>query len=580
MSAQSPYDLHPTRSNGKQVVAWFVLIALTAWLSVSRHWLLPLRDAINMSRWVNGEVTLQQIATRLLTTWAFDTAALVAIGAATMIALNSRLARMKPFAGFLTVFMAGLVIAGIVRGAQLGRWPDGGHWVIPLFAFLSGAALGRALGCGRHALVRLAVQLGVVSLVFGGLAIVALQWVIDRSPLAFQPALATEFSKHALANTLRGVRGEEHEGRRVRLTEQDLNGLIAFTAARIGREAKGRVEMNRGVIDAEVSVRLPGRTRRYANLRMRGAAQIDHGKLALRGEQLTIGSLSVPRFLVPLFSGPVASALSHDPDLRSMIGSIALLRLNPGLADIVFKPGECSDTFVPALAHALTGRTSVAAEVRAQVRQLVENSDSLPPGDDRLVELLRRAFAFARQRSTDGDPVEENRAAILALAILVGHPRVETVIGSVLDEPLRAQAQRNLAGTVLRGRVDWTKHFALSAGMVAMACEGVSDQVGVLKELRDSQGGSGFSFGDMAANRAGIRLAQSALFNADSARIMQNRLARNVVIDDIFPDVSDLPEDLTAAELQTRFGGVNGAEYQSLITEIDRRLATCSVLQP
>jgi hypothetical protein len=102
----------------------------------------------------------------------------------------------------------------------------------------------------------------------------------------------------------------------------------------------------------------------------------------------------------------------------------------------------------------------------------------------------------------------------------------------------------------------------------------------LLKELNDAQGGSGFSFGDMAANRAGIRLAQVATFNAASARAVQERLAGNVGIADVFPDVSDLPEDLPAAEFQARFGGAKGAEYQRMLAEIDRRLALCSLLKP
>lgn len=580
MPAQSPFATQAAQRNWKEVAAWSVAIALIVWLCTSHHWLQPVRDAINVSRWVNGDVTLRQIAARLVFAWAFDAAVFVAVGASTVVALSWKLSRMKPLAGFGVVLLAGLVIASMVRSAQLGRWPDFGHLAPPILAFLFGAAIGRAIVRGQQAMVRLAAQLGVVILIVGGLAILAARLAIDSAPLAFEPAPDSEFSKRALANTLRGVRGGENEGRRVRLMEKDLNGLIAFAAARIAPEAKGRVAMDHGSIDAEVSVRLPGGARRFANLRIRGTAHIENGRLALRGERLSIGSLPVPGFLVRLFSGPVGSAMSHDPDLRNMIDSIALLHLDPGAAEIVFKPGECSDTFVPALALAVTGRTSVAAEIRAQVRHLVENSGNLQQGDDRFVELLGLSFAFARERSAVGDPVDENRAAILALAILVGHPRVEIVVGPVFDEPLRERAQRDLAGTTLRGRFDWTKHFALSAGMVAMACEGVSDRVGLLKELRDAQGGSGFSFGDMAANRAGIRLAQVATFNADSARTMQERLAGNVGVADVFPDVSDLPEDLPAAEFQARFGGVNGTEYQRMIAEIDRRLALCSVLQP
>ena len=51
-----------------------------------------------------------------------------------------------------------------------------------------------------------------------------------------------------------------------------------------------------------------------------------------------------------------------------------------------------------------------------------------------IAHLKERAFAYARERSTENDPVAENRAAIVALGILLGHWRVETLVGRVLDE--------------------------------------------------------------------------------------------------------------------------------------------------
>ena len=173
--------------------------------------------------------------------------------------------------------------------------------------------------------------------------------------------------------------------------------------------------------------------------------------------------------------------------------------------------------------------------------------------------LVQRAFEFARQRSVEGDPLIENRAALLALAILLGHERVETAVGPVFDEPLREQARRDLQNVTLRGRADWTKHFFVSAAIALVACEGTSNKIGVLKEALDAEdGGSGFSFGDFAANRAGIRLALASTSDPDSARRLQDRLAGEFTLDDIFPDVADLPENLTRSELQSRFGGVGG----------------------
>jgi hypothetical protein len=62
--------------------------------------------------------------------------------------------------------------------------------------------------------------------------------------------------------------------------------------------------------------------------------------------------------------------------------------------------------------------------------------------------------------------------------------------------------------------------------------------------------------------------------------MIQERLAGAVSTAELFPDVSDLPEHRPTAEFQARFGGENGAEYQRVIAEIDRRLGLCSLLRP
>jgi len=53
----------------------------------------------------------------------------------------------------------------------------------------------------------------------------------------------------------------------------------------------------------------------------------------------------------------------------------------------------------------------------------------------------------------------ENRAAIFALAILLGHLDLEPFVGELLEPDLRAQASRIVGTVTLRGRKDWTRHF-------------------------------------------------------------------------------------------------------------------------
>ena len=45
------------------------------------------------------------------------------------------------------------------------------------------------------------------------------------------------------------------------------------------------------------------------------------------------------------------------------------------------------------------------------------------------------------------------------------------------------------------------------------------------------------------------------------------------------PDVSDLPESLTEAELTKRYGGVGGPGYNGVLADIEARVGRLPVLQ-
>ena len=55
-------------------------------------------------------------------------------------------------------------------------------------------------------------------------------------------------------------------------------------------------------------------------------------------------------------------------------------------------------------------------------------------------------------------------AAIYALAILLGEPRIETLVGK-LDVGMPAEVRRSLGKLTLRGRRDWVQHFLVSAAL-------------------------------------------------------------------------------------------------------------------
>jgi hypothetical protein len=582
---QSETSLPAIDSNARDKVIWparVALVLLVGWMCVSGYLRHPSRYELEISRWINGDVSrVEQIARRLIFEWCTDLAAFVAVGALVYLAMGTLVAGLRSLARIGVLVVVGIAICGLVRAVQLSHLPAPGHLVLPLLAYLSGMGIGRAGLRGPRALVWSLPPMAAVLILAGGIA-VGVGWrSLDDKPLPFEPTAVTMGDKRGLANTLRGSRTGANWARRVRLNEQDLTLLIATGLARVSPASKARVKIDGALVEAELSYpfRLRGKEK-FVNLRLLGSTRIDGGELTIYVDRMAIGKLTVPSILLRLVSPSIATAIRHDRDLRSMVGSIDSLRLEGGSVETVFKPGECSNTFVPALAQAITGKPNVSRPVRAHVWHLVEGAEDLPLGDGRFTELLRRALAFARLRSIDGDPLIENQSALLALAILLGDPRVETVVGPVLDDRLRELAGSRLNDVTLRGRRDWTKHFYVSATIALLACEGTSDKIGVLKEVLDAEeGGSGFSFGDLIANRAGILLARAATYNLDSARALQARLSVEFPIGAVFPEADDLPENLTAAELQSRYGGVDGVEYRRLVAEIERRLSECVALR-
>jgi hypothetical protein len=210
------------------------------------------------------------------------------------------------------------------------------------------------------------------------------------------------------------------------------------------------------------------------------------------------------------------------------------------------------------------------------LQRLVANVAALPADPTRWGKVLQLAFEEGGSVAKTLDPIARHRAAILALGIALGHPRLARVVGLDPHSPLVVQAGQVRGGTTLQGREDWVRHFSLSAALAVVEPPWLSDAEGLLKEEVDAlSGGSGFSFGDLAADRAGVRFATAATQSLAAARVLQRRLASPIDESDFFPEASDLPEDLPQASFQREFGHIGSPRYREVIDEIESRLDRC-----
>lgn len=121
----------------------------------------------------------------------------------------------------------------------------------------------------------------------------------------------------------------------------------------------------------------------------------------------------------------------------------------------------------------------------------------------------------------------------------------------------------------------------MSAALAVLEHPFVSDAAGLMKEQLDALArGTGFSFGDMAADRAGVRFAQAATQSDRAAEALQGRIRGGFAVADFFPSVADLPENLTVEQFRRDYGSVGSPRYRDFIAGIEARLDSCPGLSP
>lgn len=222
---------------------------------------------------------------------------------------------------------------------------------------------------------------------------------------------------------------------------------------------------------------------------------------------------------------------------------------------------------------------SLRAATEAHLQRLVAAGPGLPAGEARFGALLQTAFAPLPDGRINETEVQHNRGAILAFGIAVGHPRLARLVGLDPHTELIQRAAALSQGTTLRGREDWPRHYALSAGLAVLEHPLISDAGGLMKEQLDAlTGGSGFSFGDLTADRAGIRFATAATSGERAAKAMQVRIQHGYSTDDFFPRTVDFPENLTVEQFRRDFGGVGTPRYRLELNKIERLLDSCVAL--
>ena len=298
--------------------------------------------------------------------------------------------------------------------------------------------------------------------------------------------------------------------------------------------------------------------------------------LRLAVDRCWVGGVELPRRFLASFCRTAVARLGRDRCSKPFLDATREMVVGPGRVSVTYGPVSLPPDLRREILGATVAGRDVIAATRAQIDHLLAVVGRVPRTEVSFGLCLETAFTFARDRARGKDPIPENRAALFALGGLLGHPRIEDFLGLDFDADAAAARRCGLTRVTLHGRSDWTRHFFVSAALVIFSDEVMSGAAGLLKEELDADaGGSGFSFADLLADRAGVAFAVCATRDQASARALQDRLAGGFRVDDFFPPAADLPEGIPDAQLQSQYGGVGGELYRRWVEEIEHRVAAC-----
>nr|WP_316642224.1 hypothetical protein [uncultured Roseateles sp.] len=358
------------------------------------------------------------------------------------------------------------------------------------------------------------------------------------------------------------------------MSEQDLNLLLNELMRHKLPDTSAQIVLGAGIAQVRASVGLhPHGLPLWLNL----DADLRESTELPVVDRLRIGRLPVPGWAARWWLESLRNRLSATTEgqlANDLVKSVQLrpawLQLNYEWRDDTY--GRMLGALVPQAEQTrLKAYSDRLAELSAEL------SDQQPanagPGGVPLVRLLPPLFELAQTRSGGGgDAAAENRAALLTLALHASGRGLKALVPAARD-----WRQPRAMPVTLYGRDDFPQHLLISAVLAFEGGGPLADAIGVYKEVADSRGGSGFSFNDIAADRAGSRLG---LLAKNAPERLQARLARPLQEAQFMPDVSDLPEFLRAEDFQKTYGGVGAPAYQQMLAEIERRLDATELFKP
>jgi len=382
----------------------------------------------------------------------------------------------------------------------------------------------------------------------------AVGWTLTRDDIARAKKILHEGSKT-----------KPDEISTIELTQPDLNLAANYLLNRYSKSAV-KIEIKKKVLRFAVTMTLPKNgLGQYLNISFRLGNDDDSELPGLT--KFKAGKLLLPAKFAAFVIDNIIRHTSLNEYFILATRPIKTVKIDQQKISISYE--SSLETMLQARDFLTQGTDNPKLDIYQQkLAEIVARHD--PAWRLSLADLLKPLFELAYQRSTLENAIEENKMAIMTVNDYVN-----------TKEPPSSSASKPITekrySTFLYKRIDLAQHFIGSAAITASVNGQVAQAVGEEKELSDAQGGSGFSFIDLAADKAGTRFGEMATSSPENARRIQKAMSGIKDYSDFMPDPRDLPEHMDEAAFKQRYQSVDSPAYQEISRQIDARIAATPI---
>ena len=283
--------------------------------------------------------------------------------------------------------------------------------------------------------------------------------------------------------------------------------------------------------------------------------------------QLQIGKITIPDSYAGLFIDTLIEQTRIDKYLKLIRQNLTVFRIQDRQLHLVYQSPAVASSKIQQLLTPKTDKLALAL-YQEKLDQALREHD--PEWRLSLSNVLRPLFQLAQQRSTAENAIAENR-----LAIFIANRYVNHYPGSTAHQQNTKTTPRY--SVFLYKRIDMAQHFMWSATLSALGNSQLANILGIEKELSDAKKGSGFSFIDLAADRAGMNFGKQATASPELALKIQEKMAHIENYRAFMPDIRDLPESLSSEAFTKQYQSIYSAKYKKVLEDIDHRIAASEI---